>query len=308
MKKYTGLLLLIIGAFIWGTAFVAQADAAQTIPPFTFSALRSFIGVIALLLFFAVRRTADKSYAAKKIDIKKLLIAGTACGVVLSIAMNLQQYGITVYPEAVNNVPGRSGFLTALYVVLVPLAGLLFKRKVHPLIWLAAALSVFALWLLCLQNGFGGIYLGDVLMFICAIAFSAQILCVDTLGKNVDGILLSCAQFFVAGVTSFVCALLFEPPTSFSTIKAAWLPLFYVGVLSSGIAYTLQILGQQRTEPAFASIVMSLESVFAVLGGWVVFGDLLSAREIFGCVLMFAAVLLAQSPALIETLKRRKQE
>lgn len=306
MKRYAGLLFLIIGAFIWGTAFVAQADAAKSIPAFTFSALRSFIGFFVLLLFILVRRRADKDYGAKPVDPKKLLLSGVVCGTVLCIAMNLQQYGITVYPEQVTNIPGRSGFLTALYVVLVPIAGLFFRRKAHPLVYAAAVLSVFSLWLLCLQNGFGGIYLGDILMLICALGFTVQIITVDTLGSDVDGVMLSCAQFFVAGVISLICALIFEKPTAPQTIFAAWLPILYVGVLSSGVAYTFQILGQKRTEPAFASIVMSMESVFAVLGGWVVFGDLLSVREICGCVLMFAAVLLAQMPQLIDVMKRKR--
>ena len=294
MKKYAGLLFLIVAAFIWGTAFVAQADAADSIPPFTFSAIRSFVGAFVLLVFILIRRKVDKEYGAKKIDFKKLIIAGAICGTVLSIAMNLQQYGITVYPEQVNNIPGRSGFLTALYVILVPIAGLLFKRKVHITVWCAAALSVFSLWLLCLKNGFGGIYLGDVLMLICAFGFTVQIICIDTLGKDSDGVMLSCVQFTAAGITSLICALIFEQPTAIKTIFDAWLPILYVGVLSSGVAYTFQILGQKRTEPALASIIMSMESVFAALGGWIVFSQKLSLREFLGCAVMFAAVILAQ--------------
>ena len=290
MKKYAGLFFLIVGAFIWGTAFAFQREGIFFV----------------LLLFILVRRRADKDYGAKPVDPKKLLLSGAVCGTVLCIAMNLQQYGITVYPAQVSNIPGRSGFLTALYVVLVPIAGLFFKKKAHPLVYIAAILSVFSLWLLCLKNGFGGIYLGDILMLICAMGFTAQIIAVDTLGSGVDGVMLSCVQFLTAGVISLICALIFEEPTAPTTIVAAWLPILYVGVLSSGVAYTFQILGQKRTEPAFASVVMSLESVFAVLGGWVIFGDLLSAREICGCVCMFAAVLLAQSPQLIQTIRSKK--
>ena len=301
MKKYTGLLFLIVAAFIWGTAFVAQADAAESIPPFTFSAIRSFVGAFVLLIFIFIRRKINKEYGAKKVDFKKLIIAGAICGTVLSIAMNLQQYGITVYPPEVSNVPGRSGFLTALYVVLVPIAGLFFKRKVHILVWCAAALSVFSLWLLCLKNGFGGIYLGDVLMFICAIGFTCQIICIDTLGKASDGVMLSCVQFTAAGITSLICALIFEKPTPVNTLFDAWLPILYVGVLSSGVAYTFQILGQKMTEPALASIIMSMESVFAALGGWIVFSQNLSGREVLGCAVMFAAVILAQVPSFIKT-------
>lgn len=302
MKKYSGSILLILAAFIWGTAFVAQADAAQSIPPFTFSALRSFVGFAALAVFALLRnKTAKNKENSEKTDFKKLIISGVICGIVLFIAMNLQQYGITVYPDEVNNVPGRSGFLTAMYVVLVPICGLFFKRKVHPIVWLAAALAAVSLWLLCLKNGFGGIYLGDILMFICALAFTAHIIVVDTIGSQVDGVKLSCVQFLVAGILSLIFAAFTEPKTSGSVIIAAWLPILYVGVLSSGVAYTLQILGQKRTEPAVASIIMSMESVFAVLGGWIIMKDMLSGREILGCIFMFAAVILAQSPQFIKS-------
>ncbi len=301
MKKYTGSLLLVLCAFIWGTAFVAQADAAESIPPFTFSALRSFVGAAALGIFLLVRRKVQPNH--EKTNFKKLITAGIICGVVLTIAMNLQQVGISVYPDTVNNVPGRSGFLTAMYVVLVPIGGIFFRKKVHPLVWLAAVLAVIALWLLCLKNGFGGIYLGDVLMFICALAFTVHIITVDTLGAQADGVLLSFVQFLVAGVISAVIGFIFELHIGMKTIGAAWLPILYVGVLSSGVAYTLQIVGQKKTEPAVASIVMSLESVFAVLGGWVVFGDVLSGREIGGCVCMVAAVILAQVPQFINRKK-----
>ena len=304
MKKYTGTVLLIIAAFIWGTAFVAQADAAQSIPPFTFSALRSLVGAAVLLVFLTLRSRFSKQKQSKA-DLKTLLISGVICGFVLFVAMNLQQYGISVYPPQVNNIPGRSGFLTAMYVVLVPICGLFFKKKVPPVVWLAAVLAVVALWLLCLKNGFGGIYLGDVLMFICALAFTAHIITVDTLGAKVDGVMLSCVQFFVAGILSLAAGLLFEPVTPIQVITDAWLPILYVGVLSSGVAYTLQIIGQKNAEPAVASIVMSLESVFAVLGGWVIFGEWLSGREVLGCVVMFAAVLLAQSPQFLRKDKAR---
>ncbi len=304
MKKYAGSFCLIIAAFIWGTAFVAQADAAESIPPFTFSALRSLVGAFVLFVFICARGKVAKKAAPVPGDGKQLIIAGMICGTVLCVAMNLQQYGITVYPEQVNNVPGRSGFLTAMYVVLVPIGGLFFKKKVGLPVWIAAALAVVALWLLCLKNGFGSIYLGDILMLICALAFTVHIITVDTLGSRVDGIKLSCVQFLVAGILSLVLGLIFEQKTSLKTIVQAWLPILYVGVLSSGVAYTLQIVGQSKTEPAVASIIMSMESVFAVLGGWVVFGDLLSGRELLGCGVMFAAVILAQSPSFIQSKKR----
>ncbi|MBR2589996.1 MAG: DMT family transporter [Clostridia bacterium] len=302
MKKYSGSLLLILAAFIWGTAFVAQADAAQSIPPFAFSALRSFIGAAVLLIFIVLSRRLQKK-TAPPVAWRKLVLAGVICGVVLCIAMNLQQVGISVYPEDVNNIPGRSGFLTAMYVVLVPISGLFFRKKVPPPVWFATLLAVLSLWLLCLKNGFGGIYLGDVLMFICALAFTAHIITVDIFGTEVDGVMLSCVQFFVAGVISCLISVIFETHVSFQVITDAWLPILYVGVLSSGVAYTLQIIGQAHTEPAVASILMSLESVFAALGGWVVFHEALSGRELLGCACMFAAVILSQVPQFTERKK-----
>ena len=220
MKKYAGTLILVVAAMIWGTAFVAQTDAADSIPAFTFSALRSFVGAAVLFVFILARKKFSKSYAAQKTDVKRLLIAGVVCGLVLSVAMNLQQYGITVYPEQVNNVPGRSGFLTAMYVVIVPLLGIVFKKKIHPIVFLAAALAVFALWLLCLKNGFGGVYLGDILMLLCALAFSIQILSVDTLGAQVDGVMLSCVQFLVTGITSLIGAPYFLWLLAVSRVRA----------------------------------------------------------------------------------------
>ena len=298
MKKYTGSLLLMLAAFIWGTAFVAQADAAESIPPFAFSALRSFLGSFVLLIFIFVRARVNKE-KVPHVAGRKLAVAGIICGVVLCIAMNLQQVGISVYPGEVNNIPGRSGFLTAMYVVLVPISGLFFHKKVSVLVWIATVLAVISLWLLCLKNGFGGIYFGDVLMFICAIAFTCHIITVDKFGSEVDGVMLSCVQFFVAGSISLLISLLAEPRVDFQLITEAWLPILYVGVLSSGVAYTLQIIGQKNTEPAVASILMSLESVFAVLGGWIVFHEALSGREMLGCVCMFAAVILSQVPQFI---------
>ena len=292
MKKYSGSLLLILCAFIWGTAFVAQADAAESIPPFTFSALRSFVGAAVLLVFLLLRKKIGKNN--EKTDYKKLILPGLICGIVLSIAMNLQQVGITVYPDTVNNVPGRSGFLTAMYVVLVPICGLFFHKKVHPLVWVAAALSVVSLWLLCLKKGFGGIYLGDILMFICALAFTAHIITVDTLGAQVDGVMLSSVQFLVAGVISAVIGFIAEPRMSVQTVGAAWLPIVYVGVLSSGVAYTLQIIGQKYTEATVASLLMCMESVFAVITAAIILGEKMTPRETAGCCIMFAAIVLSQ--------------
>lgn len=309
MKKFKGSLLLILAAAIWGTAFTAQTQAAQSIQPFTFNAVRSLIGCAVLAAFIGIRDGAlkkNKIVPASKREFKKLLVGGIICGTVLFIATNFQQYGIYLYPSSVHNVSGRSGFITAMYVVLVPVCGLFFGKKVPFAVWSAVGLAIISLYLLCFTNGISGIYTGDMLMLLCALSFTAHIITIDRVIGESDGVKLSCIQFFVAGILSLICMFIFEKP-SFKAILAAWLPIMYAGVLSSGVAYTLQIVGQRDTEPAVASILMSLECVFAGIGGWVILKERLSPREMFGCALMFAAVILAQSPAFIKR-KNKKEE
>ncbi len=298
-KKILCSLALVLAAFFWGTTFVAQSDAADVIGPFTFNGIRSMIGSGVLLPLVLAIGKAPKNEAGESTPIKKQFLYGMVCGVCLFLATNLQQIGIA-YTTA-----GKSGFVTALYVVLVPVFGLLFlNKKSSPNIWLAVLLSAIGLYLLCVTEGFS-VQKGDAITFFCAIVFAVHILAVDKVSDRIAGVTLSCIQFFVSGALSLICMAVFETP-NWSQISAAMFPLLYAGILSCGTAYTLQIVGQKHTDPTVASILMSLESVFAVLSGWIVLHEQMSIKETVGCVVMFVAILLAQLPcsALGRRLKR----
>ena len=293
-KNFKGNVILLIAAIIWGLAFVAQDKAAATVPPFAVNAIRSYIGFLALLPVCAIlsRKNKEKLIPQNKTDRKNLLLAGVLCGVMLTISANLQQFGIAAYPNGAA-ASARSGFITAMYVVLVPVFSLFFKKKTGINVWFAVLLSVVGLYLLCFSGGVGGFYGGDLVVFGCAIAFAFHIICEDRFGSSVNPVKLSCIQFFVCATLSLVLMLIFEKPT-FSGVMTAMPYLLYIGIMSSGVAYTLQIVGQQYSEnPTVASIIMSLESVFAALGG-LLFGETLSTKEVFGCIIMFAAIVLSQ--------------
>ena len=285
--------LPLLAALIWGTAFVAQSVSADHIEPFTFNAARSAIAFVTLLLvcaaFSAVRkRRGGEEEAAPKGSRKDLILGGLCCGVLLTIASNLQQAGLS------DTSAGKAGFITALYVVLVPVFGIFFRRRASLQVWISVAIAVLGLYLLCITGSFT-IAASDLYVLLCALVFALHILCVDHFAGRVDGVKLSCAQFLVMAVLSGAGALLFETPDPAELMACLW-PLLYVGVFSSGVAYTLQILAQKDSDPTVVSILLSLESVFSVLAGAVILGDRLSPREYAGCVLMFAAVLLAQIP------------
>ena len=301
MKNIKGSIILLIAAFIWGTAFVAQTSASDNVGAFTFTAIRSFIGALFLGALLLMGKVFSKNKEKKSREYKKRsLIGGALCGTVLFFATNLQQIGITIYPEGVAS-SGRAGFITATYVVMVALSGIFFRKKIHPIIWVAVASSVAGMYMLCLSGGFEGVYLGDVLIFICAVCFAAHILVVDRF-SDIDSILLCCLQFIVVGIVSTILMFIFETP-DMNGIMAAWFPILFTGIMSSGVAYTLQMAGQKNAEPAVASIVMSLESVFSVLAGWAVLGETLLTRELIGCVLVFSAVIIAQVPEFLKPKK-----
>ena len=293
-KNLKGNLILLTAAIIWGLAFVAQDKAAATVPPFAVNAIRSYIGCFALLPVCAVlsRKRGEKLIPQNKTDRKNLLKAGVLCGVMLTISANLQQFGIAAYPSSAA-ASARSGFITAMYVVLVPVFSLFLKKRTGLNVWFAVLLSVAGLYLLCFSGGIGGFYGGDLVVFGCAISFAFHIICVDRFGSSVDPVKLSCIQFFVCATLSAVLMIAFEKPT-LTGVMTAMPYLLYIGIMSSGIAYTLQIVGQQLSEnPTVASIIMSLESVFAALGGLLV-GETLSVKEGIGCIIMFAAIILSQ--------------
>lgn len=301
LKKYFGSLALLLAAIIWGFAFVAQTSGAKSIPAFTLNALRSFVGFTFLALLCLLISIKKKDFIPKDTaSLKTLVIGGICCGLALFIATGFQQYAIGTYPEEAG-ASGRSGFITALYVVLVPcVSALVFKKKIHPVVWFGIAVAVVGMYLLSFSNGFSGVYLGDLITFLCAVSFCGHILVIDHFVARSNGILLSCVQFFTVGVLSLITALIFEK-TTFSAIIEALVPILYLGIMSSGVAYTLQVVGQKYTAPTTASILMSLESVFAVIGGWVVLRERLSGRELFGCLLMFGAIIVAQIPDFIKS-------
>lgn len=313
MKKtsWKSPMLLLLTAVIWGVAFVAQSVGMDYVGGFTFNCVRSVIGGIVLIpcIFFLdkVRGNSDaekeaanknrknalnKSGAAKsdakKAEQKTLLIGGICCGIALCVASNLQQFGIKY------TTVGKAGFITAMYIIIVPLMGIFMKKMVGLKIWISVLLAVAGLYLLCITEGFS-LGFGDILVLLCAVCFAVHILVIDYFSPKVDGVRMSCIQFLVSGFLSGICMLIFEQP-SFGAICQAWMPILYAGVLSCGVAYTLQIVGQKDMDPTVASLILSLESVISVLAGWVLLGQKLSAKELFGCVLMFAAIILAQLP------------
>lgn len=293
MKNIKGSVLLLIAAFFWGTTFVAQVSGADNLGTFTFNASRCFVGSIFLAIVIVFR---DKVLHKKQtVEAKSVwpIKPGIICGVVLFLAMTTQQAGIGLYPENVA-ASGRSGFLTATYVVMVAVVVSLLKKHVDKLIALAVAGTICGLYFLCMSEGFGSIYKGDILELLCAVCFTAHILVVDRYSKQ-DSIKLSCIQFITCGAVSLICSLIFDSNSAQDILKAI-IPILYAGVLSSGVAYTLQMVGQKYAEPAVASIVMCVESVFAAIAGWIVLSEKLSPREIFGCVLVFISVIVAQLP------------
>jgi drug/metabolite transporter (DMT)-like permease len=219
---------------------------------------------------------------------KELLLGGAACGICLFVASSLQQIGIQ-YTST-----GKAGFITAFYIVLVPVLGIFLHKKTSWKVWAAVIISLIGLYFLCITEKFT-VGKGDILIFICALIFALHIMVIDYFSPKVDGVQMSCIQFFVCGVASLIPMVVFETPTLHGIIMSAG-PLLYAGVLSSGVAYTLQIIGQKNVNPAIASLILSLESCFAVLAGWLVLGQRLSVRESIGCTLMFAAIILAQIP------------
>lgn len=280
--------LLFAAAFIWGTAFAAQSVGLAHIGPFTFSALRCLIGSAVLLPFiFVLEKWKGRDPGSGKENQKELRKGGLVCGLVFCVATNLQQVAL-LYAGV-----GKSGFLTALYIVIVPVIGMFAGQKLSKKLCAAVLCAVAGLYLLCMKEGSFYLGVGDVLLLLGAAAFAVHILVIDYYSGRINGIKLSCLQMFVSGMISSVVMLLFESPSP-EAICAAAGPLLYVGVLSSGVAYTFQIVGQKGSNPVVTSLIMSLESVISALAGWIVLGQALSGREMAGCAVMFLAIILAQ--------------
>lgn len=277
-------LLLLLTAVIWGAAFVAQSVGLEYVEPFTFTCVRSVIGGLVLIPCIMLLKKWKKGFATK-IE----WIGGICCGLALCAASNFQQIGMQY------TTVGKAGFITALYVVLVPVLGLFFKKKVPAMIWFCVSLSVAGLYLLCMPEGAFMLGFGDLLVLVCAMLFSVHILVIDYFSPRGDGVVISCIQFFTCGILSGVVMFFMETPTVGNIMDAKW-AILYAGVLSSGVAYTLQVVAQKNVNPTVASLILCLESVVAVLAGWLILGQRLSSREIWGCAFMFLAIVLAQLP------------
>lgn len=281
-------ILLVLTALIWGCAFVAQSVGMDFVGPFTFNMARFLIGAIVLLPVIWFMDRQRKTGAEKGAGQKTLIIGGICCGIALAVASTLQQWGILF------TTVGKAGFITAMYIVIVPLLGIFIGKKVRPLIIGCVAIAVVGFYFLCMTESLR-LGLGDFLVLLCAIAFSIHILVIDHFSPKVDGVKMSAIQFLTAAIISAVPTLLWEQPV-LTEILQAWQPVLYAGVMSCGVAYTLQIIAQKNADPTVASLLLSLESVFSVLAGWVLLGQELSLKELFGCVLIFCAIILAQLP------------
>lgn len=291
-------LLLFLTAVIWGVAFVAQSAGMAYIGPFTYNGVRSILGGLVLLpcivLLDKVRDSVGENDSKTK-DSKKLLAGGLCCGLILFAASSFQQLGIQ-YTSV-----GKAGFITAMYILLVPIMGIFVHRKVGLKVWIGVAFAVCGLYLLCMNEGLR-LEKGDALVLVCAVIFSLHILVIDFFSPKVDGVRMSCIQFWVCGILSMICSFLLETP-ELSSILQAWKPICYGGIMSCGVAYTLQIVGQRDMNPTVASLILSLESVVSVVAGFLILHQAMSARELAGCCLMVVAIVLAQLPNRHETCK-----
>ena len=296
-KRLLGSIILLLASIVWGFAFVAQSQAAEFIEPFTLNFLRCYVGAIFLIPIMIINRKANKKtiLETNNSDRKKLIISGVICGLFMFVAMNLQQFGISLYPSNAAT-SGRSGFITALYVVLVPLLGIFMKKKIGLKVLISVTLAVTGLYLLCFFKGIDHIYLGDLIVLLSALGFSFQIICIDKFVNSIDSIKFSIIQFLVTGTLSMILMLIFED-FNINNILMVIGPILYLGVASTGIGYTFQIIGQKLSQnPSIDSILMSFESVFAVIGGAIIMNEVLLVNEIIGCILMFIAIIISQIP------------
>lgn len=306
--KYS--LLLLLTAAIWGFAFVAQSAGGDAVGPFTFNAVRSVIG--AAVLVPVIKFLDHLGYGLKpknKAEKKKLYISGSLIGIVLFLATNLQQLGITYGRSA-----GKAGFLTACYLILVPVIGTFLGKKSGLHIWIAVCLAMSGIYMLSI-SGSMGISTPDILILLSALAFAVQIILIDRFVSDVDGIRMAAIQFLVCGLLSAIPMVILEHDNwsaasggiiAVFSQPGAWVSILYAGLFSCGVAYTLQIVGQKNVPPTLASLMMSFESVFCVLGGWMLLGERMSMRQIGGCVLVFAAILLAEFGETLHSGRRRE--
>ena len=288
MKQLKGKLMLLTTAIIWGGGFIAQSLGMDLIGPWTFTCLRNIVGGITLLVLMPLLDKTRSISGSNLWDNKVLIIGGIACGCALCAAGTLQTIGIKYTTVA------KAGFITTLYVILVPIFSIVLGKRVRPLIWLSAIIAIIGLYFLSMNESFSLSY-GDTYVLISSVLFAVHIMIIEHYSPKVDGVRLSCIQFFVAGLLCIIPMLLIEKPT-LGQISNAFTAILYSGMVSSGIGYTLQIVGQKDVDPTSASLILSLESVVAVLMGYVFLNQGLTMREVLGCVIMFVAIIIAQLP------------
>ncbi len=280
--------LLFLAAFIWGVAFVAQSVGMDYMGPLSFNGARFLMGSLVLIPVIIFRRRKNKAANIPAADTKTTAVGGICCGLALCGAALLQQYGI-MYTTV-----GKAGFITTLYIILVPFFGVFLKKRIPGKVWIGTVIAAFGMYLLCMSEKLS-LSKGDALVFACAIVFSVHILVIDYFSPKADGVELSCIQFLTVGIIGSTGAIIFEQPQLQNFIDGI-IPLAYAGILSSGVAYTLQVIGQKDMDPTVASLILSLESVVSMLAGWVILKQSLTLRELMGCALVFCAVILVQLP------------
>lgn len=281
-------LVLLLAAVIWGFAFVAQRVGMDYVGPFTYNGVRFTLGTLVLIPFLYKRIISGRKLIQLSVrhSNRKLLAGAVLTGFILFGGVSFQQLGLQT------TTAGKAGFITGLYVVLVPVAGLFFGQRSNVFLWIGAVLSVVGLYLLSMTEGFH-LEKGDRLVLWCAVLFTFHVLMIAWLSPLMDSFFLAIIQFSVTAILNMVIAVLLEPVT-ISSIRAAWLPIAYGGILSVGVAYTLQVVAQQTAHPAYASIILSLEAVFAVMGGWLILHETMTLRMLGGCVLMLTGMIIVQ--------------
>lgn len=292
-KRLQGTLILALAALVWGISFVSQSASMEHIEPNTFNGIRTLLGCVSLLpVIFVINMSKKKNGTytpMTKSDKKNLIVGGIACGIFLCIASTIQTYGLKY------TTSGKSGFITALYMIFVPVVSVFLGKKIRPVVGISILIALVGMYFLCIKQGNMEINKGDILTLICSFVFTFHILTIDRFSAKVDGVYLSCMQFLVGGTLNTIAMFIFENPQIDLILKCT-VPILYSGLMSCGVAYTFQIIGQKYAEPTVASLVMSLESVFAALAGWVLLKEGMDGREIMGCILMFTAITLVQLP------------
>lgn len=295
-QKLRNCLLLLTAAIIWGMAFVSQKAGMDSMGPLTFNGTRNLIGTAVLIPVILILRNRVPRAERKPLPLKTTIIGGLSCGLALTVASTLQQYGLTM------TTVGKGGFITTLYIIMTPILGIFLHRKAPKIVWVAAVMAVGGMYLLCVNGESLSISAGDLLVLGSALVFSVHILVIDKFSPLTDGVVLSCIQFFVCGVVSTIGAFIFEEP-SWAQIIDGIVPVLYAGVLSCGVGYTLQIVGQKGLDPTASALILSMESVVAAISGYVAGAtgllktdQTMTPQQIAGCAIVFAAVILVQLP------------